>query len=685
MTGIVFPNVVGTLAPLMQLEQNEQRNAFEMARIKKADAAEARDLETGQHFGAALKGDPDAIAKVASNPKYALPLAQFLERADTNQRAKLKDQLETTGKAAAGILALPEADQPAAYEAVYQNLTAQGHKLNLPPRWSPALKGQLQSYAVQVPEYLKMLEGQPQPMGGAPSGPPAVATPDVKAKGAEYSNYLQTKHGLSPVAAAGIVGGLVQESGLDPGYGFTRPGGDNGTAHGMGQWRLDRAQGLQKFAQAQGKPPTDPTTQLDYLVTEMKGGDMGAQRAYAMLQQAKTPEEATTAMMHFFRPAGYTPNNPQGGHGYTQRVQYAQQFAPTVANGLSPANMPPVGTSPGVSPPGQTFAGMPPISPSGAPPGMAVGDTQPRADASGNALPPVNDALAPVRGIQLPPGARIMAIKGQPIIKEGTVQILKPDGQVDFIPLPTRAPPKERQVPAGYEENPNGGGLRPIVGGPADPVQAKAMADAKRKAEEKATPQSVAKGMQENLTALKKLDSALTSLDEPKAKGSVGGVGGYLASQFPGGADAMNYFDPDGTKVRALIADIGSLKIHDRSGAAVTAAETPRLKPFVPSIGDSPKVIKEKLNNFRVEYEGMLRDSLDFYSEANGFKPYTPALDYLNKGGQPAAAAPPTPAATPAPAQPAPNASPIAEGATATNPQTGQRVIFSGGKWIPTR
>jgi hypothetical protein len=33
-------------------------------------------------------------------------------------------------------------------------------------------------------------------------------------------------------------------------------------------------------------------------------------------------------MMHFFRPAGYTPNNPTAGHGFQNRVQYAQALLP---------------------------------------------------------------------------------------------------------------------------------------------------------------------------------------------------------------------------------------------------------------------------------------------------------------------------------------------------------------------
>lgn len=52
----------------------------------------------------------------------------------------------------------------------------------------------------------------------------------------------------------------------------------------------------------------------------------------------------------------------------------------------------------------------------------------------------------------------------------------------------------------------------------------------------------------------------------------------------------------DGVAARAAVQNIGSLKIHDRSGAAVTAAEFPRLKQFVPLTTDTPEVVKEKLS-----------------------------------------------------------------------------------------
>jgi hypothetical protein len=66
------------------------------------------------------------------------------------------------------------------------------------------------------------------------------------------------------------------------------------------------------------------------------------------------------------------------------------------------------------------------------------------------------------------------------------------------------------------------------------------------------------------------------------------------------GMDAADQrIDPQGIAVRAAIANIGSMIIHDRSGAAVTAAESPRLKPFIPSVRDTAAAIRIKLTKLR--------------------------------------------------------------------------------------
>lgn len=65
-------------------------------------------------------------------------------------------------------------------------------------------------------------------------------------------------------------------------------------------------------------------------------------------------------------------------------------------------------------------------------------------------------------------------------------------------------------------------------------------------------------------------------------------------------ADQVNQRnDPEGVAARSLVANIASLEIKDRSGAAVTVSEFPRLTPFIPQVGDTPEKIITNLQQLR--------------------------------------------------------------------------------------
>lgn len=124
-------------------------------------------------------------------------------------------------------------------------------------------------------------------------------------------------------------------------------------------------------------------------------------------------------------------------------------------------------------------------------------------------------------------------------------------------------------------------------------------------------PAPIQKAYLENGSALGKIDRALAAVDEyPEAFGSKNMLGDAIRQRT----------DPKGVNGRALIADIGSLKIHDRSGAAVTAAETPRLKPFIPDVNDTPDTIKKKLALFQKEYQAIQDDIAATYTREQGYK-----------------------------------------------------------------
>lgn len=107
----------------------------------------------------------------------------------------------------------------------------------------------------------------------------------------ERAKYIQQKlmsMGFTASAAAGVVGNLVQESGLR-----TDAIGDNGTSGGLAQWHNERLDALKRFAAARGKEWTDLDTQIEFLAEEMRTSYADT---YAKMQSAELPEIAGKIM-----------------------------------------------------------------------------------------------------------------------------------------------------------------------------------------------------------------------------------------------------------------------------------------------------------------------------------------------------------------------------------------------------
>jgi hypothetical protein len=99
--------------------------------------------------------------------------------------------------------------------------------------------------------------------------------------------------GYAPHQAAALAGHMLQESGGNPAA--VNP--DEG-ANGLMQWRLDRWDNLQKFAKDQGKSPTDPDVQLDYVGKELSGPE---KKAGAGFLAAPDVASASAALKPFIR------------------------------------------------------------------------------------------------------------------------------------------------------------------------------------------------------------------------------------------------------------------------------------------------------------------------------------------------------------------------------------------------
>jgi len=132
-----------------------------------------------------------------------------------------------------------------------------------------------------------------------------------------YAMDFFIQKGYQPHQAAGIVGNLLAESGLNP----TVKPGDNGTAFGVAQWRGDRFAGLQKFAASQGRDWRDLEAQLGFIDYELKNNERAAGNR---LRAARNAQEANDAMIAFERPFGSN-KGARFAHNYSGRLNFTNQ------------------------------------------------------------------------------------------------------------------------------------------------------------------------------------------------------------------------------------------------------------------------------------------------------------------------------------------------------------------------
>lgn len=144
--------------------------------------------------------------------------------------------------------------------------------------------------------------------------------PKVQASALGFAVERLMARGWSREQAAGIAGHLHAESGFAPDVIQGRRRGDQGTAAGVAQWRGKRLANLKAFARARKANWQDLGTQIDFIDYELRTSEGGAGAA---LKRATNVEAAVEAFMGFERPAGWTPDNPRGGHNFAGRLQAA--------------------------------------------------------------------------------------------------------------------------------------------------------------------------------------------------------------------------------------------------------------------------------------------------------------------------------------------------------------------------
>jgi hypothetical protein len=195
-------------------------------------------------------------------------------------------------------------------------------------------------------------------------------------------------------------------------------------------------------------------------------------------------------------------------------------------------------------------------------------------------------------------GPTPMMVDGKPmtVMKSNDGQLIAPDGTdlratgARLEPMPPQAPPNQI-LPS---INPDGTPGYTAVSGRGGEVKVTPVEDVVRPDASGRTTAAVRAKVASNRTQLLAIDTALNELKKhPDAIGLVRGLGD----------DVNQRADPEGVLARAAIANVGSLKIHDRTGAVMSAREQPRLVPFIPGIRDRADAAKVKLEELRRQIE----------------------------------------------------------------------------------
>jgi len=134
------------------------------------------------------------------------------------------------------------------------------------------------------------------------------ASPRKNRVGYVFGRLLE--RGYEPHVAAGLVGNLMQESGvgLNP-----RAVGDGGNAFGIAQWNGPRRRQYMEFARRRGTDPANLDTQIAFLDHEMRNSEAAAARRIRSATTAR--EAALVGSREFWRPG--VPHNARRA-GYAQ-------------------------------------------------------------------------------------------------------------------------------------------------------------------------------------------------------------------------------------------------------------------------------------------------------------------------------------------------------------------------------
>ena len=133
-----------------------------------------------------------------------------------------------------------------------------------------------------------------------------------------YNHFIS--QGADPRTALVLTSGAASESGFSPTakHDFD----ENGVPAGYGLFGHQGPR-LDAMRQQTGSQYPNWKQQASFALSEMQDP-----RYQKMIAAAQSPEDLAKVQMHFERPKGYTPDNPEAGHNYTGRVADVNALLP---------------------------------------------------------------------------------------------------------------------------------------------------------------------------------------------------------------------------------------------------------------------------------------------------------------------------------------------------------------------
>lgn len=544
--------------------------------------------------------------------------------------------------------------------------------------------------------------GAAAPAGGAPlarlgqSGytpRPTIATTEEEVQALEGSTGTPgqkvaarlVNNGLTPVAAAGVAGNLNAESRFRTTAVNPRDGRDGSDSVGMAQWNGPRAQALQQFAASQGKDWRDPNVQADFVAYELRTTEG---RTGAALDQAQTPQQAGAAAIGFFRPQGYTAANPMGALGAGQRVASANQFV--------------VGGE--VAPPAGAFAPeATQVAQAPAQPGQPIADAPApgAAQAQGFVIP----GTSPQQTQSIMGDAQVRAARQRFIEAptERTRAVAKQELDLAIADAKTR---QAQNAPTDVQRNYAEARRQGYAGTLLDyQKELRAQTNVNVNGGEKTYDSTVGKAYGEQFVEIQKggRDASKTigtiNMMERliQTPGFYSGFGGEKSVAANRALVALGVKDPKAASAQEAFQALSNQIVLDASGgslgAQISNGDRDYINATAPNLANTPEGNKQLLSMRRqlAERQTLVAKMARDYAKSNGgridsnfeqqladFTESNPLFPPLANAA-PAVAPPPPPPAAPPPQRPA-----AGTPRTATNPNTGERIMLTpDGQWVP--